>query len=118
MTGTPEYVDKGALFGAPRLPEEDVEIPRIGTIRVRGLSRVELLLAGKLSDQGVATMERRMLCYGMVHPKVTEDEVQRWQESAPAGEIQPIIAVVNRLSGIGKDVQKEAYKSLRDAAGA
>lgn len=105
-------MDKAALF-ADRLPREDVEIPGVGTVTVRGLSRAELLLAGKLSDQGAAAMERRMLAFAMVDPEMSEGDVERWQGACPAGEIQPIVAAVNRLSGIGKDAEKEAYKSLR-----
>lgn len=110
-------MDKAALF-AERLPRGEVEIPNVGTVTVRGLSRIELLLAGKLSDQGPAAMERRMLAFAMVDPEMSEGDVERWQQSAPAGEIQPIVAKVNELSGIGRDAQKEAYKSLRDESGA
>ncbi len=105
-------VDKDALFAA-RLPQEEVEIPGVGTVLVRGLSRAELLLAGKHSEAGALVMERHMLHYAMVEPAVSVGDVERWQRAAPAGELQPLVDKVNRLSGIGKDIQKEAIKSLR-----
>lgn len=110
-------MEKAKLF-EDLIPREDIEIPGRGTITVRGLSRIELLLAGKLSDEGAAAMERRMLAFAMVDPEMTEEDVKRWQNASRAGEIQPVIAKVNELSGIGKDAQKEAYKSLREEPGA
>lgn len=106
-------MDKEALF-QPRLPEAEVEIPGVGTIRVRGLSRYEMLTAGRQESKGVLAMEKLMLHFGMVDPALTEDEVGRWQRCSPASEVSPVVAKINELSGIGKDAQKEAYKSLRD----
>lgn len=106
-------MDKEALF-APRLPEDDVEIPGIGTVRVRGLSRHEMLTAGRLESKGVEAMERYMLHCGMVDPAIGEDDAARWQKVSPAGEIMPVVAKINELSGIGPGAQKEAYKSVRD----
>lgn len=106
-------MDKEALF-VSRLPEDDVEIPGVGIVRVRGLSRHEMLTAGRLESKGVEAMERLMLHYGMVDPAIGEDDAARWQKVSPAGEIMPVVARINELSGIGPAAQKEAYKSLRD----
>lgn len=109
-------MDKEALF-RPRIEEADVDIPGVGTVRVRGLTRWELLTAGKQESKGPMAMERIMLHFGMVDPALTEDEAARWQKCSPAGELMPVLARINELSGIGKDVQKEAYKSLRSESG-
>lgn len=109
-------MDKAALF-AERLPRAEVEIAGVGVVTVRGLSRAELLLAGKLSDQGAAVMERRMLAYAMVDPAMSEADVERWQSAAPAGEIQPIVAKVNELSGIGQGADKSGVQSVRNEPG-
>jgi hypothetical protein len=106
-------MDKDALFAA-RLPQEEFEIPGVGTVTIRGLSRAELLLSGKHSDAGALVMERHMLHYAMVDPAVSVADVEKWQRAAPAGELQPLVNKVNELSGIGRDVQKEAIKSLRE----
>lgn len=108
-------MDKEALFAA-RLPEADVEIPGVGTVRVRGLSRHEMLTAGRSESKGVEAMERIMLSYGMVDPQLGEDDVARWQKASPAAEIMPVVSKINELSGIGRDAQKEAYKSLRSGS--
>lgn len=103
-------VDKGALFAA-RLPQADVEIPGLGTVRVRGLSREEMLNsdAGELPT---LLAERRLLAKGMVDPAMTEDEIALWQAASPAMEINIVSAKINELSGISAGVAKEAYKSL------
>lgn len=109
-------MDKSALT-APRLPEADVEIPGVGTVRVRGLSRFELLLAGKTGGDDTAAMERKMLSFAMVDPDLSEKDVEAWQKASPAGEIAPVVAAVNELSGVGRESAKEAYKSVRDESG-
>ncbi|MFJ8685056.1 hypothetical protein [Micromonospora wenchangensis] len=98
----------------PHLDEAAVEVAGLGTVTVRALNRWELLAAGKTEKQGVAAMERAILAFAMVDPTMTEDEVGQWQKAAPPGEIQPVLARVNELSGIGQSAAKEAYKSVPD----
>jgi hypothetical protein len=86
-------VDKQALF-APRLPEEDVEVPG-GTVRVRGLSR-------------------HLLSVAMVAPTLTAEEVALWQAASLSTEIESVVSSVVRLSGLEDNSAKEAYKSTGD----
>ena len=76
-------MDKELLFKA-RLPEADVDIPGVGTVRVRGLSRVEAMLVQKVDDP--ETRERRILAYGMVDPPLSEGEAGRWERAFIARE--------------------------------
>lgn len=111
-------MDKAALL-TERLPRADVEIEGVGTVTVRGLSRYELLLAGKGAEEtDTATVEQKMLAMAMVDPELSVSEVAAWQRAAPAGEIQPIVMAINELSGVTKSAQKEAYKSVREEPGA
>lgn len=110
-------MDKELLF-QPRLPEDEVPIPGVGTVRVRGLSRWEVLAAQREQSKGAGAMERVMLRFGLVDPVLTEDEVARWQKSSPAGEIEPVARRIAVLSGIAPGADKEAYKSLHDASDA
>jgi hypothetical protein len=114
-------MDKDLLF-KPRLPEADVDLPGVGTVRVRGLSRSEQLLAVKQGDIDAAgnvnitrveAIERRMLVFGMVDPQLTDDEVKRWQRAAPGGELEPVTRKIQELSGMLEGADKAAYKSLR-----
>lgn len=107
-------MDKTALT-SPRLPQETVAIPGVGEIVVRGLSRYELLLAGKMTnDQGAALMERHMLSMAMLEPEMTIADVEAWQKASPAGEIMPVVAVVNRLSGVGQGADKSSVSEAGD----
>jgi len=99
-------VDKEALF-RPRIEEDDVEIPGVGTVRVRGLTRWELLTAGQgAKETDTLIVERRMLAFGMVDPALTEAEAGQWQKCSPASEIQPVVAKINELSGVGQGANK------------
>lgn len=104
-------VDKEALF-APRLPEDDVEIPGVGTVRVRALSRGEVFGVQKL--QGTPVIERKILALGMVDPTLTEAEVQRWQDASPGGELDPVVDRIRVLSGLAEGAEKAAVLDFRD----
>lgn len=99
-----------------RLATDTVPVPGLGEVTVRGLTRAEVNHIGKGADP--LETERRALALGMVEPELTEDEVGVWQDNAPAMEIQPVLQRINELSGLTKQVQKEAYKSLRGRPGA
>lgn len=124
-------VDKAKLL-APRaatpsgMPEGEVEVPGMGTVRVRGLSRAEQLLTVKQGDidvagnpdiTRVAAIERRMLAKAMVDPELTEDEVGQWQARATNGELEPVTEKVSELSGMLPGQAKELTKSVSRGAG-
>lgn len=106
-------MDKEFLF-KPRLPEADVEIPGVGTVRVRGLSRVEVLSIQKLGRDGsnVGLIERHVVAMGMVDPALSVSDVERWQEASPGGEIDVVADRIRELSGIGEGAAKAQYKSV------
>ena len=103
-------MDKAALF-KPRCPEADVELPGVGTVRVRGLTRAEVIEIGKGANDG-RDMEPYSLSLAMVDPKLTEDEVRQWIAVATFGELEQLNHRINELSGIAGRADKEAYKSL------
>ncbi|GHF30821.1 MULTISPECIES: hypothetical protein [Actinomycetes] len=97
-------MDKSALL-KPRLAERDVEVPGVGTVRVRSLSRAEALsLKGK--EMSAGKMERTLLALAMVNPALTEDEVKQWQDAAPAGELNAVQDAILELSGMKKEAAK------------
>lgn len=104
-------MDKSKLL-ARRLNEESVEIPGVGTIRVRALTRAEVLAARKATDTEkidgprALVLERKLLAAAMVDPKLTEAEVGQWQEAAPPSEIELVIEAVQRLSGLAEGAPK------------
>lgn len=104
-------MDKASLFQA-RLPEDSYEIPGVGTVRFRALTRGEALeVVGK--ELPYDEMERRLLSMAMVDPKLTEDEVRQWQAASPAGELEPICSAIQALSGLEEAAAKGAYQRFR-----
>jgi hypothetical protein len=111
-------VDKDLLL-KPRLAEADVEIPGLGTVRVRALSRAEVLLVRKATDnaEGIdgpraLVLERKMLATAMVDPVLTEAEVGQWQQASAAGELEPVTRRIQELSGMLETSAKEAVKEF------
>lgn len=104
-------VSKDALL-TKRLPEQDVEIPGVGAVRVRSLTRAEVL-AIRSRPIAVDEMERVLLEAAMVAPKLTAAEVLKWQESVSAGELEPITRAIAVLSGLDDSAAKEAVKQFR-----
>lgn len=112
-------LDKEALL-KPRLPEAEVEVPGVGPVRVRGLSRDEVLVVRKATDHDVAkvdgprilVLERKMLAAAMLDPAMTEAEVGQWQKVAPAGEIEPVVDKVQELSGLAEGAGKSGVPSV------
>lgn len=102
-------MNKEDLF-RPRLPEEDVETTA-GTIRVRGLNRAEAMIVAPL--KGI-DLERKALAFGMVDPALTEAEVTQWQKAAPAGELQSVAMVIQRLSGLAEGADKSDLPEVRE----
>lgn len=104
-------MNKEVLFKS-RLNEQDVDVPGVGTVRVRALSRTEVIMVRKATDTEhvdgprVLVIERKMLAAALVDPVLTEAEVGRWQAASAAGEIEPVVAAVQRLSGMDEGADK------------
>lgn len=107
-------VDKETLL-KERLPEDDFEIPGVGTVRVRALSRGEVFRVQKLDDVGA--YERKVLHFGMVAPAMSEIDVGNWQEACPAGELDPVVNKIKELSGLGDDADKSGLPADGDEPG-
>jgi hypothetical protein len=104
-------VKKDALLAA-RLPEDDVEIPGVGTVRVRALSRAEAL---KVQRLGKAEKDAHTIALGMVDPPMSVTDVQRWAESSPAGEMEAVGRRIAELSGVlTEGAQKSGVPGVRD----
>jgi len=89
----------------------EYDVPGVGVIKFRALSRWEMIQAGKFEDN--LQQERFILAAAMLDPKMGEDDVAAWQKNSIPGEINEVAKQVNALSGIGPDSQKEQYKSVR-----
>jgi hypothetical protein len=92
------------------MPEDDVDVANMGTVRVRGLTRIEGFLLQKIED--LQTRERKMVTMAMVAPAMEEHEVGQWQNLAASGELDPVAAKILELSGQGDGAGKLVYKAF------
>lgn len=98
-------MDKSTLLASvPNTAE--VEVPGKGTVTVRGLTRYEVALMTKKCQGDNDKTERFILATGLVEPKLTEDEVEVWQQIATAGEILSVAKKINELSGFSQGAAK------------
>jgi hypothetical protein len=113
-------VDKSALLNQAAPEQADVEIPGIGTVIVRGLTRAEVVRQRKASDTTALDgarqleIERQMVAAGLVDPVMTVDEVANWQKVDTSGQIELVSTRIAELSGLLTTSEKDAYKSFRD----
>lgn len=97
-------MDKELLF-KPRLAEEEVDLPGVGTIRLRALTRDEIMAAQEehIDEDGEvdrAGLDNAILARSMVDPQMTEEETARWASVASAGEISLVVEAVMRVSAM------------------
>ena len=104
-------IDKTALLGR-RLGEDKHEIEGVGTVRIRGLSRAEVIELQAL-EGGTAASDRRMVSWALIDPPLTEDEVRIWQENSAAGEIEALTLAIAALSGLDVGAAKSGVSSVR-----
>jgi len=102
-------VDLKAKLLAFHLPEGTVDVPGVGQVRVRGLSRAEVL---DFDDASQSAREARILAQGMVDPALTEGEAAAWRTTSVPDETNSVIQKIMELSGLMKGVAKEVYKEF------
>lgn len=123
-------MDRDLLF-KPRLPEDDVDVPGLGTVRVRALSRAEALHVQAATD--VAERDRRIIAQGLVDPVLVIPgllhepggksckacaDAGRVQQASPAKELEPVTDRIAELSGMLEESAKEAVKTFEADADA
>ena len=115
---------KAALL-KPRLAEEDVHIPGVGTVRVRALNRKEAVHVQEADSP--EERDRRLLAQGLVSPmfmlsyklhgigaKPCEKcyPVGELQEASPANELEPVSNRITELSGYTVGAAKAVYEEF------
>jgi hypothetical protein len=102
-------LDKKALL-APRLDEDDYEIPGVGTVRIRGLSRAQVIALRKIDDMALA--DAQMVAWGLVDPALSVDEAKAWQASSGVAEIEGLTVAIGELSGEGRGATKSGVPGV------
>jgi hypothetical protein len=105
-------MDKSILL-KPRLPELEVALEGVGTVRIRALSRTEADRLGRFGDKYEDAMVF-ILSTGLIDPVLTADEVRQWRSGATTEEIETVNNAILDLSGLldEKKVAAEARQSF------
>lgn len=88
-----------------RLQEDDVEVPGVGWVRVRAMSRWETTHIQGLGDNR-QKQDAEAIRIATVRPLLTADDVSAWRKAGRVMELETIARKINELSGIGKDAAK------------
>lgn len=107
------YASAADLQAGSALSEEDVPLPNGKSVRVRGVRRADVLDAQRRGGDDAGKIEAYIVAAGMVQPQMTPSQVRGWQMNSIAGEINPVVARIRELSGMGEDAVAEAWKSDR-----
>jgi hypothetical protein len=85
---------------------EDLELPSGKVVRVRGLSRYELMFNGKGTEDHLVIEARNVKCC-LVEPKLTIQQVEQWQRNSPAGgDFKVLSEKIRDLSGLKQGADK------------
>lgn len=105
-------MDKATLL-VNRLMAEPVEIPGVGTVRVRALSHGEILDLRKKGFEP-EELELHMVALCMVEPELTADDVREWSYNSPGGEIDYVTRKIRELSALVEGAQKSGREGADD----
>jgi hypothetical protein len=106
-----EIISKEALL-QQRFGLTDYEIPGVGTVKVRSLTRGEALqVVGVEKDK--RDLESQILAWAMVEPPLTVEDARLWMDHSPAGELQALTQFITRLSGLAEGAAKSGVPEVR-----
>ena len=109
MSESNGVVDKSLLLAARNYDTEDVAIAGFGNIRIRPLTRAEVLSHGSAAEKhGLMHAEAMMIATAVVEPKLSVEDVKRWQRISAAGEIEPLTDAIMRVSAMTEEGGREA----------
>jgi hypothetical protein len=111
VDGDHHMIDKETFLKA-RLPEREVDLPGVGTVRVRGLTRAEALEVQALQGD-VAAMEQKVIHFGLVDPVLTNAEIACWYGAVTAGEIDLLVNPISEMSGLTEGAPKRGVPEVR-----
>jgi hypothetical protein len=103
-------VDKAALLAAT-LPQAPVEVPGVGSVIVRSLSRDQVVRLQACPNPGV--LENETLAAGMVEPALTVEEAAAWRAVADNDAVKVVSDRILQLSGLVEGSQTDKERRFR-----
>lgn len=101
--------DLGAESGLPEA--KDVTLSTGLVVKVRGLSRYELLLNGK-GTEDIGLIERRNVACCMVEPKMNLAQVEAWQRNSRPADLGKVTDAIRDLSGLAEGADKSGLPEV------
>lgn len=115
---TTEYASADDLLATDDLGDgEDLTLPSGKRVRLRGLSRGELIRNGRngSAEAPAELIEARNVAACLIAPKMTVAQVQKWQSrSAAGGDFRVLSEAIRSLSGLAAGAQKSDVAEARD----
>lgn len=97
---------------APSTREEDYEMDSGLVVRIRPLTRAEVLKINGMKGLDTAARESHYLSRALVEPRMTPDNVAAWQARGLAGDIGELVERVQHISGLDPKGEKAAAKEF------
>jgi hypothetical protein len=82
--------------------EEDFPLESGLTVKIRPLTRAEVLAVNKLQGLDTGQKEQKYLSMALVLPRMSEADVRKWQAASAAGDLEPLVERVQVISGLTK----------------
>jgi predicted Zn-dependent peptidase len=95
------YLSKADFLAAITAEPEDLAVPGVGTVRVRGLTTYEANSLYARYEKDNAELLVRALLAGLVEPAFTEDDLPALRNAA-AGKLAPVAQRIMDLSAMSK----------------
>jgi hypothetical protein len=106
------YASADHLTSGVTLQEDDHKLDDGTWVRIRALSRAEVLRIQAIGRDKALELERHTVSAGLVIPRMTVEQVATWQgNDAAGGDIGRLMEHIRDLSGLGEGAAKAAYKS-------
>ncbi|WP_157621579.1 hypothetical protein [Saccharothrix sp. NRRL B-16348] len=83
-------------------------IPDVGDVKVRALTREEVISLQGKGEVDVAELEQGLIALALVEPQLSKEDVAEWYGSAPAGELSPVTEAITQLSGLSVGAAKSS----------
>lgn len=107
------YATADQLTETSGLTEDDHQLSDGTWVRIRALSRAQVLRLQTVGKDKALELERQTVAAGLVEPRMTVEQVAVWQGNDPAGgDIGRLMEAIRDLSGLGPGAAKSGVQSV------
>lgn len=93
--------------------ERIVELPDGGEVKVRALTRDEVLQADELAEDDKSARDDYIIATALVEPSMSVDDVRAWGAAGAAGDLVVITEAIAEVSGLKQGAPKSGVPAAR-----